>query len=110
MEKSSSDSSVKEFDLRLCIFWRKIHILLRTDKITKEILSIELFEFISAIICLLKKNDFSKFAKLVMILFILFHFEQMLDKYEQINYNDQKSIKLMFPLFNSKIIIVEDLL
>ena len=45
-----------------------------------------------------------------MVLFIIFHFEQMLDKFEQIDYKDFKSIRLMLPLYNSKMRIVEDLL
>ena len=73
-------------------------------------LSVELFEFISTIIYLFKNNEISKFSKLVMILFIIFHFEQMLDKFEQIDYKHYDSIKLMLPLYKSKAVIVEDLI
>ena len=76
MEDTSMNNVVKELDLRLCIFWRKIYILLRNKDTTKNTLANECFEFISAMISLIKK-DFSKYASLVMILFMLFHFEQV---------------------------------
>jgi len=110
MEKSPNDNTVKVFDLRLFLFWKKIFMLSKIGKMTKEILAVELFDFISMIIGLLSKNDVSRFSKLVMVLFIIFHFEQMLDKFEQIDYKDFKSIRLMLPLYNSKMKIVEDLL
>ncbi|CAI2385342.1 unnamed protein product [Moneuplotes crassus] len=109
LNNSGSENAIKVFNLRLYIFWKKIYVYNQANRISKEKLCVELFDFLSMIICLLNKSVLSRFAKLVIILFIIFHFEQMLDKFEQIDYKDYTSIRLMLPLYNSKAIIVEDL-
>lgn len=110
MEKAPSDNIVKEFDLRLWIFWKKIYLILRIPTTTKEMISKELFEFLSYLVCIIRRNEFSKFAELLIILEFCFYFELVLDKFEQIDYNKQESIEIMFPLITSKLSIIEKLI
>jgi hypothetical protein len=110
IENSITDKTVKVFDLRLWIFWKKLQILFKSESTTKKILIDEIFEFIATIISLLNRNGLSKFCTLILILMTLFHFEDLLDKYEQIDYKSPISIKQILPLYQSKSQIVESLL
>ena len=110
MERTPNDNIVNQFDLRLCIFWKKIYLILRTQTTTKEMLSKELFEFLSFLVWFIKRNEFSKWVELLIILEFWFYFELVLDKFEQIDYNNHDSIRIMFPLISSKLSIIESMI